>query len=207
MDISKQEAQDSLREIEAISVQTRRALVASYASGPLILWGGLWIAGYIGTHLYLQGPGLVWKIFSGIGGIFTLWMVLNAIGGVGTIAICRRQIHLANPTRIASAKKVGRRIFWFWMLLFAYVSLWLSMFRPQSGLQMNAFIVTACMFAYIVIGLWFESYFMVWLGLVVTAAVLVALYILPHSYYNLWMAVSGGGAIFATGLYIRFYWK
>jgi len=207
MAISKQEAQDSLKKIEAISVQTRRALVASYASGLLILWGLIWIVAFVGTHLYFRGTGFIWKAFNSIGGINTLWMVLNAVGCIGMIVICRRQVYLANPTRIASAKKVGWRIFWFWTLLFMYVGVWLSILKPDSGLQMNAFVCTVCMFAYIVIGLWFESYFMVWLGLAVTGITLVAYYILPHSYYNLWMAAAGGGAIAGTGFYIRFYWK
>jgi hypothetical protein len=207
MDISRQEAQDSLKEIEAVSLDTRKTLVASYASGLLILWGLIWIVAFVGTHLYLRGAGLIWKAFCSIGGIGTLWMFFNVMGCIGTIVICRRQMHLANPTRIASAKKVGWRIFWFWTLLSVHVGVWLSILKPYSGLQMNAFICTVGTFAYIVIGLWFESYFMVWLGLAVTGITLVAFYILPHSYYNLWMAAAGGGTIAGTGFYIRFYWK
>ena len=177
MDISKQEAQDSLREIQAVSVQTRKAIASSYASGLLILWGLIWSVAFVGTHFFLAK---VWLI----------WMTLNAIGGVGTIFVCRRQLRLAEATRITAAKKVGWRIFLFWALLYLYL-----------------FICTACMFGYIVLGLWFESYFMVWLGLGVTAITLAGLYLLPHSWYCLWMAVAGGGAIFGTGLYIRLFWK
>ena len=194
MDISKQEAQDSLREIQAVSVQTRKAIASSYASGLLILWGLIWSVAFVGTHFFLAK---VWLI----------WMTLNAIGGVGTIFVCRRQLRLAEATRITAAKKVGWRIFLFWALLYLYLFIWLSILKPRNGLHLNAFTCTACMFGYIVLGLWFESYFMVWLGLGVTAITLAGLYLLPHSWYCLWMAVAGGGAIFGTGLYIRLFWK
>lgn len=194
MDISIQEAEESLKEIQAVSAQTRKTLAASYASGLLILWGAIWVAAFVGTHFFVARAGQI-------------WMILNAIGGVGTFLICRRQFHSANPTRIATSTKAGWRIFWFWAVMFVYIGVWLSILKPRNGLQMNAFVCTACMFAYIVLGLWFESYFMVWLGLGVTAVTLVGLNLLPLSWYNLWMASAGGGAILGTGLYIRIFWK
>jgi len=194
MDISKQEAQDSLEQIRAVSVQTRKAIASSYASRLLILWGLIWSAAFVGTHFFLARVWLIWTAHSGI-------------GIVGTILICRRQSRLANATRISAASKVGWRIFWFWALLYIYLFIWLSILKPQNGLQLNAFICTACMFAYIALGFWLESYFMVWLGLGVTAITLVGLYVLPGSWYCLWMAAAGGGAIWGTGLYIRVFWK
>jgi len=57
-----------------------------------------------------------------------------------------------------------------------------------------------------VMGLWFCSYFMVLLGLGVTAATLIGYYLLTP-YYCLWMAAMGGGALLATGVYIRVCWR
>lgn len=57
-------------------------------------------------------------------------------------------------------------------------------------MQLNAVFSTVAMFGYIVIGLWFSSYFMVWLGLAVTATTLIGFYFLPY-YYCLWMVVTG----------------
>jgi hypothetical protein len=61
------------------------------------------------------------------------------------------------------------------------------------------------MFAYIVIGLWFAAYFMVWLGLAVTAATLTGFFLFTQ-YYCLWMAVTAGGLLLGTGLYLRIRW-
>ena len=98
------------------------------------------------------------------------------------------------------------RIGGLWGALLIYIFIWLRLLSPVNGMQVNAFICTACMFAYIVIGLWFESYFMIVLGLAVTAATLIGFYLLA-GYYCLWMAFAGGGALLGTGLYIRVRWR
>lgn len=60
------------------------------------------------------------------------------------------------------------------------------------------------MFAYVVMGLWTDR-FLMWLGLFVTATALAG-YFLVNPYFCLWMAVTGGGALMVTGLYIRHRW-
>lgn len=194
MNISQEEAQDSLNQIEVVSSRMRRNIVASYASPLLILWGLVWIAAFVGTHFFLA-----WAWY--------IWMSLDIIGVAGTFLICRHQYRSATPTKISAAKKIGWRIFWFWALLGIYIFIWLSILHPVSGLQTNAFLCTVIMFAYIAIGLWFESFFMIWLALAVTAITLLGLYLIPHSFYCLWMALAGGGAMLGTGLYARIRWR
>jgi hypothetical protein len=48
MQISKQEAQASLTDIENIISQARREIMGSGASLSLILWGAIWVAGFSG---------------------------------------------------------------------------------------------------------------------------------------------------------------
>jgi len=194
MDITQEDAQESLNQIKAASIRTRRAIAASYASGLLILWGAIWSLAAIGTHFYIEWAGYIWT-------------ALDVVGIAGTILIVRGQFRTANTKRITQAKNEYCRVFGLWAAMLVYAIIWLYMFRPVSGLLMNAFLCTTCMFVYIVIGLWFEGYFMVWLGLAMTGVILAGLYIIPHGYYNLWTAVFGGGAVLGTGLYIRIYWK
>jgi MFS family permease len=194
MDISEKEAQYSLDQIQSVATHTRRTLAASYDSVMLMMWGLIWILGFLGTHFFLRW---VWWI----------WMVLGGIGGIATFLYSWRQFRSANPIKVPAAEKIGWRIFLFWSLLFVYIFIWLSILKPGHGIQLNAFICTAIMFAYIVTGLWFKYYYMLWLGIVVTCTTLVGYYLIPTSYYCLWMALTGGGAIFGTGLYIRIFWK
>ena len=194
MDISEKEAQDSLEQIQTVVNHTRRTIASSYTSPLLILWGLIWIIAFMGTHFSIAGA-------------YYIWTVLNSIGVVCTFMICLRQFYTANPTKIASAKKFCLRIFLFWGLLFAYIFIWLCVIKPYNGIQLNVFICTVIMFAYVVKGLWLECYHLVWLGLVVTCTTLIGFYLIPPDYYCLWMASTGGGAILGTGLYIRIFWK
>ncbi len=194
MDITQEDARESLNQVQDISVRMRRAIASNHASGLLILWGSIWSIASIGTHFRHEWAGYIWT-------------VLDVVGVVGTILIVRSRLQIANIKRIGQAKKIVWRIFGLWAALFVYMGIWLYMLKPDNGMQMNAFICTACMFAYIVIGLWFEGYFMVWLGLAVTGVVLAGLYLVPHGYYSLWTAVFGGGTVLGVGLYIRKFWK
>ena len=191
MNISDEEARNSLDQIQAVATRTRKTIAASYDSGLLIMWGLIWIAAFLGTHFFLAWVWHIWMGLCGIGSIVTLW-------------VSWRQLRLANPIKIPATEKIGWRIFWFWSLLFVYMFIWLSILRPRHGIQLNAFMCTTIMFAYVVSGLWFKSYHMLWLGIVVTCITLVGFYLIPPSYYCLWMAAMGGGALMGTGLYIRF---
>ncbi|MHC4159447.1 MAG: hypothetical protein ACYSSO_10260 [Planctomycetota bacterium] len=194
MDISKEDAKESLEQIEAVHSHTRKTIAASYDSGVLMMWGIICIAAFLGTHFYRH-----WAWY--------IWMVLAGIGSTVTLVVCWNQFRTAKPTKIPASERIGWRFFWFWSLLFVYIFIWLFILRPTHGIQVNAFILTAIMFAYVVIGLWTKSYYMLWLGLAVTCTTLVGFYLIPPSYYCLWMAPTSGGAFLVTGIYLRFPWK
>ncbi|MHC4545601.1 MAG: hypothetical protein ACYTDW_14125 [Planctomycetota bacterium] len=194
MDLSEKEAQDSLEQIQVVSSHTRKTIAAGYDSAVLMMWGLIGILGYLGTHFFLA---LAWPI----------WMGLSGIGMITTFVVSWRQFRSGNPVKVPAAEKIGCRIFLFWTLLLVYLFIWLSILRPRHGIQLNAFMCTTIMFAYVVMGLWFKCYYMVWLGISVTCTTLVGFYLIPPSYYCLWMAPTCGGAIFGTGLYIRLFWK
>jgi hypothetical protein len=110
-------------------------------------------------------------------------------------------------TRNPSDKRLGLRTGLFWLLFLAYAYVWLGITKPYDGIQLNAFLCTAVMFAYVVTGLWFDSGLMVILGIVVTAMTLVGFYAIAPAYYCLWMAVTAGGALLGTGLYMQLRWR
>lgn len=194
MDISEKEAQDSLEQIKAVSTRTRKTIAAGYDSVVLMMWGMIGILGFLGTHFFLR---LAWPI----------WMSLSGVGMITTFVVSWRQFRSGNPVKVPAAEKIGWRIFLFWSLLLVYIFIWLSILKPDQGIQLNAFLCTAIMFAYIVTGLWFKCYYMVWLGIGVTCTTLVGFCLIPPGYYCLWMAPTVGGPILGTGLYIRLFWK
>jgi hypothetical protein len=120
---------------------------------------------------------------------------------------------------------LGARIGIFWLVLFAYAVLWFFLLhseihpgRPGVSFdalsadneeavrqQLGVFCATIAMFAYVVGGLWLGRFF-IWLGAGVTILT-VAGYFFAPAWFNLWMAVTGGGSLIVAGLYIRRYWR
>jgi hypothetical protein len=194
MDVTNQDAVQSLASVEESMVKMQKALVATYAGPFLVLWGAIWVASFLGTHFFLRWVDWIW----GIG---------NGLGSLGTILIFVRVFGQGPATRNPADKRLGLRIGLFWPLVFAYAYVWLTIFKPQSGIELNAFLATVVMFAYVVIGLWFDSWLMVALGLVVTATTLVGFHLIPCDYYSLWMAFAAGGSLLGTGLYMQLRWR
>ncbi|MBN2211227.1 MAG: hypothetical protein JW709_07510 [Sedimentisphaerales bacterium] len=198
MNISPDEAQNSLQQIENTIKRTRRSLSAIGSGEILILWGGIWICSYLLTHFSLTQPQRI-KI---------IWSVMGSLGAVGTIFIGLWS-HRHSPVKSDEITRLGRKVFIFWLLLFTYLGVWLHVLTPQNihGIQINIFMITGIMFAYIVLGLWLDEKYLFWLGLAVTAFALTGYYLIPPTYFNLWMAPTCGGAMLGTGLFIRRYWR
>jgi len=195
MNISHEDARRSLTMIEDTSAQTGRSIAAAYASPLLILWGLVWVAAFIETHYFPLRASLI-------------WMVLDGVGIIGTILICRWRFRAGIPTKSSDSRRAGWSIFLFWTSLFAYITIWLFLFAPVDGRQSNAFICTAVMFAYVIMGLWWrQCRFALWLGLAVTACTLIGFYLIPPAFYCLWMAATAGVPMLGTGLYLWLCWR
>ena len=190
MNVTNEDAVQSLAQVEQTIARTRKAVAAGYSSPLLILWGLLLVAAYTTTHFYISYAATIFWAMSGVGGLGTalIWWWLQ------------RKFPVKEPTNM------NWRIWAMWGALVLYAFIWLYLLEPQSGRRLNAFFITATMFGYIVMGLWFPVYFMVWLGLAVTATTLVGFYFLP-AYYCLWMAVTAGGLLLGTGLYLHARWR
>jgi hypothetical protein len=192
MTVSQQDAAESLDLIHQTAAKTRRAVSASYAGNLLILWGLIWLAGF--TAMYVS-PHRGWIVFAG----------LDGLGISSTLLLCRKW-----PVRTlaggGSVSSAARRMLVFGLVLLAYAGLWVLLLRPIGGILLGTFLATVVMMGYVVIGLWSGSTFMIVLGLVVTGLTILGYYALPGC-FNLWMAVTGGGALLGTGLYIRIRWR
>jgi len=198
--ITQEEARASLTEIDRIIVQTRKAIASGCAAPLLIIWGSTWIVGYAGEQFF--------PLLSG-----RLWLGLMFAGTVASILVgpWSRRSPIKDPNR----GRMGLS----WMVLFGYGALWAALLCPWEMLhrsgwmayaplmerKMGAFCATVCMFAYVVMGLWLDR-FILWLGVLVTAATLIGYFFIP-GYFYLWMAVAGGGSLVAAGVFIRKAWK
>lgn len=191
MNINDQQAKESLEMIQQTTLKTKKAIAASYTSPWLILWGALWFVAYSIAHFYLQHAALIFTTMSIVGcigsGILIWWQKTKA------------------AVKDTSSNPLDRKIFWFWFFLFLYISIWMMIMQP-NGFQLNVVIVTAVMFAYIVMGLFYEEKYLAVLGILVTAIALLTYFFFAR-YYCLSMAFCGGGSLLGTGIYMRLMWR
>jgi len=205
MDVSKQEARDSLDQIQAAVSQTRKRIAAGSTAPLLILWGAIWFVAYLGTYLsYLFNfefycLRLTHRVSIGIHFAGLCWMVLVLIGVAASWIIGVRRAPVKSPH--------NRRWGFCWLILFVYAGVWLALLWPWNEYQINAFLASIPMFAYVVMGLWADRV-LLWLGIAVTLLIIVGFFLFHFQpAFWLWMAILGGGALAGTGLYIRKAWR
>jgi hypothetical protein len=195
--ITQEEASVSLAEIDRTTQRIRNALASGTAAPLLILWGAIWVVGYSGQQFLPHSSQATWA-------------VLIAFGTIASLLSGFRQAPVKNP----SFSLMGR-FGLAWLMLFAYGFLWATFLGPWEtphgaygallDRKLAAFTCTICMFAYVIMGLWLGR-FLLYLGALVTLTTLVGYFFVP-TYFYAWMAVTGGGSLMATGLFIRKFWR
>ena len=187
--VSPDEARQALNLVENTTRQMRRAL--AYGGMPyfLIIWGLVWMLGFGASHFLgadSAQAGMVWMVLD----------ILGAIASFGVGAYLGRRVRSPQGASIA--------LFWLaWML---YAALIVYFARPQNGNQVSLLISLFAMMGYVSSGLLYRSRFLVALGLVVTAFIVIGYLAFP-AFFNLWMAVLGGGSLIAAGVYILRAWR
>ena len=189
MDISPAEAEEALAAIQTMVHKTRRAISKSGAYVFLIVWGAVWLLGFLSSHfLSDKTAGYVWFGLDIVGGL------LSVVVGI------RMNQHVRSPSSTASSKRIA----WFWLLLFIYCIAAIGVSMPADGKQIAMFIILFVMVGWIAMGT-LLSFASVWWGLAITALALIGYIFLPEIFY-LWMAVLGGGGMITLGIYIRNRW-
>lgn len=205
MNVGPEEARDMLQGVDDITSRTKKMIAFGGGDLLFIVWGIVWLIGGIATHLIPRFTDRDAQTAMAIGSV---WTVLVAAG----IIISYRAGKSSMPTRSPYCKSIGL----LWWFLYLFVDLWIALLMPFVHFEgphmthlfwthMGAIAATVPMFAYVVFGLFFDRY-MVWIGLGVTALMMIGVYLF-EPYFYLWMAFVGGGALMGTGLLIRNRWK
>jgi hypothetical protein len=193
------EARAALAEVDQVLAQTRHAIRQGISAPLLILWGCIWMVADATTQFDPQAMGYLWWVFDLVGIVGWVWIIRSH----------SRQVK--NPR--------GWRYGVFWGILFFYAILWMNLLVPvdwpktsQEWIafepmyrRMTAYMHTVPMFAYVVGGLWLDPFF-IWLGAIVTVLIVLGLCFVQE-YFYLWLAVTGGGALVVSGVFIKKFWK
>lgn len=190
MRVTAERAGELLDEVDHVARATRDR--ASYDGiGPiLIVWGIIWTVGFSVVHFAPRVADLTWMIGDVVGVAATLYF--------GWIRPSR------GPILSESARREGRKLLWFWFFVFVYGSVCLAALWPWRTEQFGLFCMLFMMFAYIVMGLWLDVWFLLWDGVAVTVIVgggYVVLSFFAPGYLNLWLGLAGGGALAGSGVY------
>jgi FtsH-binding integral membrane protein len=188
MNVTKDEAQLSLETIERIQRHTRRVLAHSGAPFYLIIWGVIWLFGYLGSQFLDEHT-------AGMA-----WMTLDVIGVVASVFVgwwMSRQMR--RPGRDA---RIG--LFWLTWLVYGVLIVWLTGVYADLSL-LGLFLAVFAMFGYVVMGLWLWRP-LLWVGVGITILAIAAYLLLPN-FLDLAMAILGGGTLIVSGLYIYRNWR
>jgi hypothetical protein len=189
MDITPKEAEEALVAIQEIMRKTRRLISSSGAYNFLILWGIIWLIGFLNSQfLPDKTAGYV-------------WVGLDILGGIISAVIGAR---LNRGLRTSNTTTSGRRIAFFWLLLFLFCVAAIGIVWPVDGKQFAMFIILFVTIGWIAMGL-LLSFASVWWGLGLVSLSMIGYFLLPGIFY-LWMAILGGGGMIALGIYVRNRW-
>jgi hypothetical protein len=189
MNISPSEAEEALVAIQTMMQKTRRAISSSGAYKFLILWGVIWMVGFLSSQFVSREiANYVWIGLDILGG------ALSAIIGIGL----NRGVRTSAPT--SSGKRIGI----FWLLLFVYCALAIGIAWPLDGKQFAMFIILFVTLGWIAMGL-LLSFASVWWGLVLLGLSVCSYFLLNDFFYFI-MAFAGGGGMIVLGIYVRNRW-
>jgi hypothetical protein len=190
MDISPNEAEESLAAIQRMMQRTRHSIADSGIYMSLIVTGIVWLVGYVCTQFLPQGV------------VVYIWIGLSVLGGaVAAVLGIRMGKRVRSPSVAATAAAMAKRIGLFWLLLVFYCIVTIAVAWPLDGKQRTLIIILFIMIGQLSMGL-LLPFSSVWWALPITALALIGYFLLPGIFY-LWMGVLGGGGMIAFGFYIR----
>lgn len=184
MTVKPEEAGALLADIAGVERRARAFLTYNRISDSALLWGAIWFAGNCASHFLAPWSGRI-------------WIGLDLFGLAASIVMAAGARHRNTD---ATTTHLNWRIPAVVLCFFAFGSLWLHL-GQFSWRAEAAFWPTLFSFALVLFGLWIGR------ALIAAGAILAALtlagYWLSGSYYDLWMAIAGGGTLIGIGLWLR----
>ncbi len=187
MHLTKEEAAAALAAIDRSRAASRHAFRAHHGHFHLWLWGLVWIA--MAMSVQFGGPTVIRR--------FWPWLYLG--GGLVSFLIGWLQ---SSQVRAPTDRRFLALLF----SLIAFGFIWLLILRPAAtSEQLFTYFSLICAQAYIIAGIWFDSY-LAWLGLILAVLLLVGFFFFLPIFW-IWVAVFGGGSLILGGFYVRYFWR
>jgi hypothetical protein len=183
MTISPMQAAAALEDIERTEQRTRMARGYGEASGHLILWGLVWIAGY-GACAVL--PREQWGL---------AWLPLVAIGAAGSAWLGSRGKGESPSGSLGRAALMA-------VAIMVFMGATYFVFRPAEAAPYLIFPTFITGLVYCLAGALARMPRFVWIGAAIFALTLAG-YVAAPQWTAIWVAVAGGGGLVLGGLWLR----
>ncbi len=192
MNISREEASHSLKEISATHQRSTTLQNYRHFAPHMFIWGVIWLIANSLSDFFPDRSGQLWPVFTVLGVIVSLY---SRSRGRALPAGAERPLTTHGAPIPA----------WRWMLgaavLFGFFNATFAILPAHSGLQATAFISLFFMCAYMVFGA-LAGLRIFFVGLVAAAAILYGYFSLAQHQF-LWLGVCAGGALIVGALWIR----
>jgi hypothetical protein len=186
MNISRNEAEAALSDIEQAAARACVQRSYRFASPILILWGVIWVLGYAAMG-FLTGPRRSLP-----------WIPLDLIGIAGTLFVVRRARGAASARSVGA----GNRFSVFHMLAIVFMlAATFVMFGPSQPAAYLAYPGLLVGFSYMMFGI-MRMPRLAWIGAAMSALTLLGFF-LAKDILSYWMAAVGGGGLILGGLWLR----
>jgi hypothetical protein len=186
MNVTPEQAAQALQDIEISRLAMRKAVRSHRGHLFLWLWGAIWavmaVLNWINPYRYAAVNG---------------W--LNVFGAAASVAIGflqGRQIRSPIDKRFVAACVT--------VLVFGYVIFPLVGHGVHGYAEGYAIAIITWMQVYILGGIWFDTYW-VWIGIIVTALILVGFLLLPALFWG--FVLLAAFTLIGSGFYVRLYWR
>lgn len=192
MNISREEASHSLKEIGAAYQRSTTLQNYRHFAPHMLIWGVVWLIANTLCDFFPDRSGQIWPVLSVLGVIVSL-----GFGARGRAPPAGADRPLATGRPCIAA--------WRWALsgvvLFGFFTATFAVLPAHSGLQATAFISLFFMFTYMIFGA-LAGLRVFFVGLIAAAAILYGYFSLAQHQF-LWLGVCAGGALIIGALWIR----
>lgn len=192
MNISREEASNSLKEIGV--AHQRSAMLQNYQhfAPHMLIWGIVWMIANSLCDFYPERAGQIWPVLSIVGVL---------------VSLSSRARGRAQPPGAMCTATPGNPLSqgWRWALsgvtLFGFFMATFAVMPARSSLQATAFISLFFMFAYMIYGA-LAGLRVFFVGLIATIAILYGYFSLAQHQF-LWLGLCAGGALIVGALWVR----
>ena len=190
MTISRDDAAQALGEIDAARGRTMTLTRYRRSAPHFMLWGLIWMGANTVTEFAPRAANLFWAAAT----------LFGIVGANVIVALQRRERRGAGEAAGRPVRTMGKTVIFFLVIVAFFVAEF-TVLGPMGSRMSDAYISLFWAFVYMAVGVWAGWRIFV-IGLATAALILVGYFTLTQ-YYFLWMAVVGGGSLFAGGLWLR----